>query len=217
MPATVTVTLTEDEVAYARLVGLKRQTWNEERRHKDAYGLDPDQALAVNVMGAGAELAVARHYGITWHAVVEDPWSLRGDVGAFEVRSVKATGHGCLILHPKDQATKADRPFILVVIDGNRYELAGWYRPDMGVDQRWWEVRRAGGGCYYVPRIALRPMDELPGPNARDCTRCALAAARTIRPYWDEDGHLCPACCEALEAQFDATDWPTTPWWEAVA
>ena len=75
MPATVTVTLDEAELAYAHLVGRKRQAWNEERRHRDAYGLDPDKALAVNVMGAGAELAVAKHYGITWHAVSDDPWS----------------------------------------------------------------------------------------------------------------------------------------------
>jgi hypothetical protein len=44
------------------------------------------------------------------------------------------------------------------------------------------------------------------------CSRCDKAARRVVRPYFQLDAQLCPACCQYVADSFDMNDnWPPHP------
>jgi hypothetical protein len=46
----------------------------------------------------------------------------------------------------------------------------------------------------------------------RICSRCDKAARRTVRPYWQLDAELCPACCRHVASMHDLNhSWPPHP------
>lgn len=54
------------------------------------------------------------------------------------------------------------------------------------------------------PGLTLVATDGLPV-----CSRCRQPAARLVPGYWGRS--LCPSCCVAVAAEFDAGSWPVVP------
>ena len=94
--------------------------------------------------------------GIFWESLAEDPDTLPGDVGEFQVRHTHRE-NGCLIVHPAD---KDDAPFILVTGLLPNYVVHGSILGADAKNLEWW---REGDGrpAYFVPQSALTPIASL--------------------------------------------------------
>jgi hypothetical protein len=154
------VTLSPEDQAIADAEGRARFGRN---RHKlrDKLG-DRGRAMGVepDLIGAGAELAVARWRGVEWdEARIKRP-GRRADVDGINVRARRLRSDGRLPVRDYDPA---GQPVLLVLVDAPRYWLAGWIMPrDARRDE--WLADPGGYGlvAHFVPRSSLRPIAELP-------------------------------------------------------
>jgi hypothetical protein len=162
----VEVLLSEEDIILAVKVGVSRQTMQADAKRKNRYGLPEDnkKALEVHVLGAKAELAVAKALGRPWEGKFfdNDTWiEVKDKVHDVEGVEVRSTNHrnGGLLLHPAD---KDSSRFVLVVAtDDPVFLLAGWcYASDGKTVSNWVELQR-GRPCYRVGQTDLRPIEEL--------------------------------------------------------
>ena len=150
------VELTKVEMFVASQAGCMRRINSICNSLPEPYGT-PDRSLFDNdVDSCGAEMAVAKAFGVYWNTFPVDFRDLPGDVANVEVRSTKHL-NGHLIVHDRD---KDDRPFVLVRGTMPKYELAGWI---MGKDakQSCWIRKARKGHAYFVPADQLREMKAL--------------------------------------------------------
>ena len=121
----VYVHLSPDDLALAAEIAQRRQSRSEEvgRPNRRVAKMSD---LALNRLGARAEVAVARHYGAALPRVDLGPLrdGTLGDVGGVEVKSTTRE-HGRLLLWTPRHDAK-DRPVVLVIDEGPRFRIAGW-------------------------------------------------------------------------------------------
>lgn len=125
------------------------------------YGAPEDgsEADAISLQGAVGEMAVAKGLNLYWVGSVGE-WSAGHDVGGcVDVRSVTKPNH-CLILHEMD---KDKTPYVLVELSSpSRATLVGWvYGADGKKPEYWSDPSGKRRPAFFVPRRALRPIDEL--------------------------------------------------------
>lgn len=150
------IELTKVEMFVASQAGCMRRINSICNSLPEPHGTPSGSLFDNDVDSCGAEMAVAKAFGVYWNTFPVDFRDLPGDVASVEVRSTKyLTGH--LIVHDRD---KDDRPFVLVRGTMPRYELAGWI---MGKDakQSWWLRKTRKGHAYFVPEDQLREIKEL--------------------------------------------------------
>jgi hypothetical protein len=158
------VALTNAEALIAWHVAAMRQADNVRRGTSPKHGAPRGSGGdAANVLGAKAEMAVAKALGVYWSGALGD--YAAADVGGYEVRAVEEQLRR-LIIHPSDVERRADRPFISVVFDretGLRAHLRGWiYASDAARPEWWQDPTGQGRHAYFVPNDALRSMADLP-------------------------------------------------------
>lgn len=167
------VVLTAAELAQAAAVGTDRMRNARAQKAAD-HIVQAERPAEIDRLGAAGELAFHLATGLPWHRTLYTAAEFRLakaargdaglDVGGFEVRATHHAG-GCLLLHPKDPK---DRPFALVIAQGDAYYVVGWGYPDELLAGRRLEDRaRYGRPCYYVEQASLRPAAALDTPVVR--------------------------------------------------
>lgn len=157
-----TVQLSVPEALLCEHVASRRHSLNLYRRRPNAHGLgDPWKGRDEHALGAAGEYATSLALGLAWRAVVDDPWSLPGDVGRLQVRTRGPHG-ACLLLHRRDDAAAI---FVAVAqVDPLTYDVLGWvHGADGMVPAFWGDPHRTGRPAFWVPADALQPLDTLRG------------------------------------------------------
>lgn len=152
----VYITLTQEEMWHAEWVAKVRQRLAEKEGRKHLYGFVGD-GQKIHLDGCYSELAVARHLGLYWHALLDhEGRQTMADVGKdIEVRCCsdqhRQGRRGNLILHRED---KDDRTYVLVDGEAPNLVLVGWKTGVAGKREEWWRADYERP-AYFVPREEL--------------------------------------------------------------
>lgn len=167
----VIVELTKIEMFSAAQAGCLRRINALCKDLPEPYGTPETGLFDNDVESCGAEMAVAKAFGMYWNTYPGEFRELPGDVANLEVRSTKHV-NGCLIVHNRD---KDDRPFVLVRGTMPRYEVAGWIMGVQAKKSKWIRKIRKRS-AYFVPADELHSLADLkvipqkiefaPSPNA---------------------------------------------------
>jgi hypothetical protein len=155
MDSFVRVTLTEQELEHAALIGAKRYYESVTHSRKDNHGLSPDQVsgLCLHIEGACGEAAVAKWSGQYWGG---DTCTFKaGDIGQRVQVRTRSRHDYDLIVREDDHD---DHAFILVTGSAPTLVLRGWI---WGGAAKLPQFLKAYGGrpaAYFVPQSELRPM-----------------------------------------------------------
>jgi hypothetical protein len=153
------IRLTATEMMVAGYVGCGRNVQSLTRGWISKTG--PHDLWTKNVEGVGGEIAVAKWLKIYWLPIIGDPDA--DDVGPYQVRTNSSRRFDDTCLRPKD---REDRIFISVLSFMPDFEIIGWITGREGKQDCWYRDGTPGyPKCWYVPRHALRPMDQLPSPE----------------------------------------------------
>jgi hypothetical protein len=121
-----------------------------------------------NIIGAQAEFTVALEFNLFWDGRLGD-LEARDVGGLLEVRGSTRPDHD-LCLHEWD---KDDRPYVSVLVDGDRFVMHGWLFGFEGKQARHWRDGARGWPAFWVPRDELHDLNDL---------RHWVAAQRTLAP-----------------------------------
>jgi len=143
-------TLDPYELQVAAFIGCRRRVETLKSSLKDAHGFDGGGAWDIDVMGAAAEMALAKMLNIYWCGDV-NTFKLP-DVGALQVRST-SLGHGSLIVRENDAD---DDVFVLMLFERpSTFRFGGWMTGEEAAQRKY---RRAPNGrppAYFVPQADL--------------------------------------------------------------
>lgn len=114
----VRVDLSDEEMDYAAKIGRKRNKDAKKLKLPDKHGFK-GQGDRIHTLGAQAELAFAKFYGVEWDA--SNLTFKKPDVGNIQVRGRSLRGYD-LIIREDDDVTQ---PFVLVV-GKNPFYIMGW-------------------------------------------------------------------------------------------
>lgn len=144
------LTLDPHELQIAAFIGCRRRIETLKGSLKDAHGFDGGGAWDIDVMGAAAEMALAKMLNIYWCGDV-NTFKLP-DVGSLQVRST-SLNNGSLIVRQNDSDNDT---FVLMLFQRpSTFCFGGWMK---GVDAAQRKYRRAPNGrppAFFVPQEDL--------------------------------------------------------------
>ena len=152
----VIVTLTKVEMFSAAQAGCLRRINALCKDLPQPYGKPKDPLFDIDVESSGAEMAVAKAFGLYWNTYPNEFRDLPGDVANLEVRWTKHM-NGHLIVHKRD---KDDRPFVLVRGNMPHYKVGGWMMGADAKQEKWIHGMREEPG-YWVPNDQLHSLADL--------------------------------------------------------
>lgn len=117
-----------------------------------------DQAWQAHIEGACGEVAVAKVMGKYWGGSVNS-FKSGGDIDStgWEVRTRSREEYDLII-----RDTDPDgRVFILVTGKSPDYSVWGWIMSEDAKQPQWRKNYGGHGEAYFVPKAALKPMEEL--------------------------------------------------------
>lgn len=156
MDKQIAIPLSSIEMFNAASVGITRRL-SAVKRNRPSKTINPTLDLwGLDIEAAAAELVVAKWLGRYWHSIVDEPGTLEGDVGKYQVRHTKHT-NGCLIVYSKDSS---DAVFVLVVGAYPDYKVAGWIMGKDAKNKKYWQDNRSTP-AYFVPQDALLDPTDL--------------------------------------------------------
>jgi len=145
-----------------QFVGRRRAEQTKAKGKPDRAG-QRGVSVPNHILGAGAELAVAKHRDCFWNGSLGDYDA--EDVGGFYgVRGVERESLR-LIVHGDEhqRPDNPDHPMILVVVRHEYATLRGWrYARDVTGGLGAKEVWRKGGAAWYLESTHLLDMRDLP-------------------------------------------------------
>lgn len=154
------ITLTPEQRAFARSVGIKRHQEALRSGRRDAHGLR-SQGADEHIVGAEGELAAAIAIGRQWDAPV-NTFKVGGDVGKLQVRTrtlVNKEGrrfhpdHRELLIRPDD---RREDIFILVHADQDDYIVCGVITGDEAMRPvNWKDIGNGRPKAWYIPAWRL--------------------------------------------------------------
>ena len=151
----IEITLNSAELLVAAQVGSMRRVASMKRK-LGVYLHSGKDNWAIDIDGAAAEMAVAKHLNVYWVPSVNTGKS--ADVGNFQVRSTEHE-HGKLIIRENDAKNEK---FILVIYKPPTFKIVGWiYSDDAKTNKYWKEPDEIGVGAWWVPQSDLRPMETI--------------------------------------------------------
>ncbi len=161
----IEVVLDWPELTHGATIGIMRQISAIAHRRREVRGVRSGREWQwdAHIEGACAELAVARHLGLYWHALVRsvDPAAPCPDVGSnIQVKRRPADPSGRKIDLRLNDADLDECPYVLVVGNAPRYQIRGWILGRNGKRKEWSDPGD-GRPCYFVPCDQLRPMPDL--------------------------------------------------------
>ena len=152
---------TEEERRMAMKEGMRRQAVNEAkglrgRNNGPRFG---EKALAIHLLGAAGEVAVASFMGLK-NELFKETEARRGSEdlpGGIDVKT-RSRSHYDLIVQKREDPRKK---FVLVTIEDQKTLLHGWCYGSEAMDEKYWADPARGRPAYFVPQSALRPMESL--------------------------------------------------------
>ena len=166
------IVLSWSEIVTAAGVGVLRHVSALRNTMRQVNGADPDD-WTIDIDGALAELAVAKHLQLPWDMFAPLGAFNRPDVGPYQVkangRARRNAAHDDLIVKESDPIGD---PYISVLNFPPRFEICGWIAGVEAKNKRYWCDRLAPGrDAYLVPRADLKSLETLPHlrstPNQR--------------------------------------------------
>jgi len=153
--------LSPSEKALAIAEGERRQEVNvrQGKIGRDRGPTAGHDALRVHVLGAGGEMAVASYLGLK-EFVFKEEEAKRGSYDLPPDIDVKTRAK-----HYYDLACFLDespeKTLVLVTIEHQEIRLHGWIKAAHAKQDQWKKSHVPGRISYFVPKEALRPMEEL--------------------------------------------------------
>jgi hypothetical protein len=150
------VPLTWREVRQAALAGIDRNIYAHDRRLRDRERVPdeiatPHTGWQVHVVGMLGECAVAKALNQYWPREFD-----AGDVSLLQVRSTTYTdGHLIVYDYNPDDAA-----FILVTGAAPNLRISGWIEGRAAKQRKWWHEKERGS-AFFVPQMALQPVEAL--------------------------------------------------------
>ncbi len=151
----VFVTLTEDEMAVASLIGCKRRCESKSRSRSDNHGLKDADFWGIDIEGAAAEMAYCKYRNIFWSASVNSFKKADCDYNV-QIRSTKYA-NGKLIIRNDDSDTDV---FVLVTGVAPTFCVCGWIK---GIDGKVEQHVSAPNGrerAFFVPQQSLNSFKQ---------------------------------------------------------
>lgn len=132
--APITGILSDKEMEYAKEIGTLRSDEAIRMGGKDQHGFAGDK-YGISITGAQAEAGYCKALGITWDADV-NTFKKKADSGFdVEIRSTNHTNgsllfryhiHNDFYEYECDKPDVLDRKYVLVIVEGNKFTIAGW-------------------------------------------------------------------------------------------
>ena len=148
------VELSPIEVAMAAMVGGARRSESAYFKRKNKHGMGPDaDMLAIDILGAAGEMAVARVLGRYWGGDVSS--FKRADLGhSVQVRTRSNHDYDLIIRHDDNP----EDVYVLVTGTTTRLRVHGWIRGAEAKKDEWLKTYGDRPAAWFVPQSALRPL-----------------------------------------------------------
>jgi hypothetical protein len=160
MPTPVEFVFTPEERQQAMEEGLRRQQVNESKalRGRNGGAWQGSKALDIHLLGAAGEMAVASFLGMKEHLFKETE-ARRGsdDLPGIDVKTRSKHSYDLIVQKKEDPRKK----LVLVTIEKQQTLLWGWCYGHEALQERFWADPARGRPAYFVPKVALRSIDEL--------------------------------------------------------
>jgi hypothetical protein len=161
MPTPISFVFSEEERRLAMEEGMRRQQVNETRglRGRNGGAWKGSKALDIHLLGAAGEVAVASYLGLKEHLFKEKEARRGSDdlPGGIDVKTRSKAAYD-LIVQKNENACKK---FVLVTIESQKTLLHGWCYGHEALQEQYWADPARGRPAYFVPKEALRSIDEL--------------------------------------------------------
>jgi hypothetical protein len=161
MPTPISFVFSEEERKLAMEEGMRRQQVNEARglRGRNGGAWKGSKALDIHLLGAAGEVAVASYLGLKEHLFKEKEARRGSDdlPGGIDVKTRSKAAYDLIVQRQSDPSKK----FVLVTVENQQTLIHGWCYGHEALQEQYWADPARGRPAYFVPKEALRSIDEL--------------------------------------------------------
>lgn len=140
--------------------GMRRQQVNEARglRGRNGGAWQGSKALDIHLLGAAGEMAVASHLGMK-DLLYKETQAKKGsdDLPGMDIKTRSKHSYDLIVQRSESLGKK----FILVTIQDQTTLIHGWCYGHEATKEEYWADPARGRPAYFVPKKALRSVDEL--------------------------------------------------------
>jgi hypothetical protein len=161
MPTPISFVFSEEERRLAIEEGMRRQHVNEARglRGRNGGAWQGSKALDIHLLGAAGEVAVASYLGLKEHLFKEKEARRGSDdlPGGIDVKTRSKAAYDLIV----QRNESPDKKFVLVTVENQQTLIHGWCYGHEALQEQYWADPARGRPAYFVPKEALRSIDEL--------------------------------------------------------
>ena len=161
MPTPIEFVFTEEERILAKQEGIRRQEVNAAKglRGRNGGAWQGSKALDIHLLGAAGEVAVASYLGLKEHLFKETEARRGSDdlPGNIDVKTRSKASYDLIVQKREDPKKK----FVLVTVENQQTLIHGWCYGEEAMKEEFWADPARGRPAYFVPKEALRSIDEL--------------------------------------------------------
>jgi hypothetical protein len=161
MPTPVSFVFSEEERRLAMEEGMRRQGTNEAQglRGRNGGAWKGSKALDIHLLGAAGEVAVASYLGLKEHLFKEKEARRGSDdlPGGIDVKTRSKAAYDLIV----QRNESPDKKFVLVTVENQQTLIHGWCYGHEALQEQYWADPARGRPAYFVPKEALRSIDEL--------------------------------------------------------
>lgn len=140
--------------------GMRRQGVNEAKglRGRNGGAWKGSKALDIHLLGAAGEMAVASYLGMK-DFLYKETQAKRGsdDLPGMDIKTRSKHSYDLIV----QRSESPDKKFILVTIQDQATFIHGWCYGHEAAKEKYWADPARGRPAYFVPKEALRSIDEL--------------------------------------------------------
>jgi hypothetical protein len=161
MPTPISFVFSEEERMLAMEEGMRRQGVNEAQglRGRNGGAWKGSKALDIHLLGAAGEVAVASYLGLKEHLFKEKEARRGSDdlPGGIDVKTRSKAAYDLIV----QRNESPDKKFVLVTVENQQTLIHGWCYGHEALQEQYWADPARGRPAYFVPKEALRSIDEL--------------------------------------------------------
>jgi hypothetical protein len=161
MPTPISFVFSEEERTLAMKEGMRRQGVNEAKglRGRNGGAWKGSKALDIHLLGAAGEVAVASYLGLKEHLFRETEAKRGSDdlPGGIDVKTRSKAAYDLIV----QRNESPDKKFVLVTVENQQTLIHGWCYGHEALQEQYWADPARGRPAYFVPKEALRSIDEL--------------------------------------------------------